>query len=140
MTQKNKWIVGILVTFSIITLTGKITANTQIALRVAVWDLTENNPMHQRAEIWIRGIGSKFLKDSPFLAGEYTPGSRYKAFFYPESRDGNEIIFYFAVTEDMNPNGSVQHSLWISFDDEEIKLYGTPIKAANEESELIFKR
>jgi len=133
------FVLGFLVFICVFGFIGKANAE-KIALRVAVWDNTENNPIPFKSEIWVRGVGSKFLKDAPFIAGSYSSGIKYKAYFYPETREGKELIIYFATSVNMNPDGSVRDTLWISFDDEEIQVYGIPIELANEESELIFKR
>jgi len=111
-----------------------------MALRIGIWDFTEDNPIHTRAEIWIRGVGSKYLKRAPFLVGKYPVGVKQEFFFYPESREGKELIISFMMTEDMNPNGSVRDTLWVSFYDEEIEVSGRPIIAAMGKSELKFKR
>ena len=111
-----------------------------MALRIGIWDLTENNPIHIRAEIWIRGVGSKYLKRAPFVVGKFPVEVKQECFFYPESRKGKEIMFTFMMTEDMNPNGSVRDTLWISFYDEEVEVSGRPITAATGKSELKFKR
>ena len=118
----------------------KPTLLTSIALRIGIWDLTEDNPIHTRAEIWIRDIGSKYLKRAPFLVGKYPVGVKQEFFFYPESREGKELIISFMMTEDMNPNGSVRDTLWVSFYDEEVEVSGRPIMAATGKSELKFKR
>lgn len=110
------------------------------SLRIGIWDFTENNPIHARAEIWIRGIGSKYLKKAPFVVGKFPIGVKQEFFFYPESRDGKELIISFMMTKDMNPNGSVRDTLWISFYDEEVEVSGQPIIAITEKSELKFKR
>ena len=111
-----------------------------MALRIGVWDWTEDNPIHIRAEIWIRGVGSKYLKRAPFVVGKFPVDVKQECFFYPESREGKEIMFTFMMTEDMNPNGSVRDTLWISFYDEEVEVSGLPITAATGKSELKFKR
>ena len=110
------------------------------SLRIGVWDLTEDNPIHTRAEIWIRGVGSKYLKRAPFVVGKFPVGMKQEFFFYPESREGKELIISFMVTEDMNPNGSVKSTLWFTFYDEEVEVSGRPIMAATGKSELKFKR
>ena len=118
----------------------KPTLLTSMVLRIGIWDLTEDNPIHARAEIWIRGVGSKYLKRAPFLVGKYPVGVKQEFFFYPESREGKELMISFMMTEDMNPNGSVRDTLWISFYDEEVEVSGRPITAATGKSELKFKR
>lgn len=110
------------------------------SLRIGVWDRTEDNPIHARAEIWIRGVGSKYLKRAPFVVGKFPVGMKQEFFFYPESREGKELIISFMVTEDMNPTGSVRDTLWISFYDEKVEVSGLPFTAATGKSELKFKR
>lgn len=110
------------------------------SLRIGVWDLTENNPIHTRAEIWIRGVGSKYLKEAPFVVGKFPVKVKQECFFYSESRKRKEIMFTFMMTEDMNPNGSVKSTLWFRFYDEEVEVFGLPFTAATGKSELKFKR
>jgi len=126
-----------------------ITGNTNtksVVLRIGIWDLTENNPIHTRAEIWIRNFGSWYLKralsegKSARKFGKYPVGVKQKFFFYPESRKGKELIISFMMTKDMNPNGSTRDTLWVSFYDEEVEVSGAPITAATGKSELKFKR
>ncbi len=122
------------------------TNNKSVVLRIGIWDLTEDNPIHTRAEIWIRGFGSWYLKralsegESAKKFGKFPVEVKQECFFYPESRKGKEIMFTFMMTEDMNPNGSVRDTLWISFYDEEVEVSGRPITAATGKSELKFKR
>jgi len=118
----------------------KPTLLTSSSLRIGVWDLTEDNPIHTGAEIWIRGVGSKYLKRAPFVVGKFSVGVKQEIFFYPESREGKELMFTFMMTEDMNPNGSVRDTLWISFYDEEVEVSGQPITATIGKPELKFKR
>ena len=39
------------------------TRPTDVIVRVRVWDKTQNNPLHDKAEIWFRGNGSWWLKE-----------------------------------------------------------------------------
>jgi len=116
------------------------------ALRIVIWDLTENNPIHTKAEVWIRGFGSLYLKKvlsgekSAKKCGEYPVGAKQEFIFYPESRKGRELTVPFMMTKDMNPNGSARDALRISFYDKEIEFSGPPIKAATGKSEMKFKR
>ncbi len=123
-----------------------LTDTKSVVLRIGIWDLTEDNPIHTRAEIWIRGVGSWYFKralsegESAKKFEKYPVGVKQKFFFYPESRKGKELIISFMMTEDMNPNGSVRDTLWVSFYDEEVEVSGLPITAATGKSELKFKR
>ena len=144
--MKIKIIIFVLVfLFFAVCITGH-TNTKSVVLRIGIWDLTENNPIHTRAEIWIRGFGSWYLKRalsegrSARKFGEYPVGVKQQFFFYPESRKGKELIISFMMTKDMNPNGSVRDTLWVSFYDEEVEVSGLPITAATGKSELKFKR
>lgn len=138
-------ILGLVCLFFALCVVGH-TNTKSIVLRIGIWDLTEDNPIHTRAEIWIRGFGSWYLKralvkgESAKKFGKYPVGTKQKFFFYPESRKGKELIIFFMMTEDMNPNGSVRDTLWISFYDEEVEISGRPITAVMGKSELKFKR
>jgi hypothetical protein len=121
--------------------------NTKSAvLRIGIWDWTEDNPIHARAEIWVRGVGSWFVKralsegESAKKFGKYPVGVKQKFFLYPESREGKELIISFMMTEDMSPNGSARDTLWVSFYDEEVEVSGRPVTAVTGKSELKFKR
>jgi len=144
--MKTKIIIfGLVFSFFAICAVGH-TNTKSVILRIGIWDLTEDNPIHTRAEIWIRGFGSWYLKralsegESAKKFGKYPVGVKQKFFFYPESRKGKELIISFMMTEDMNPNGSVRDTLWVSFYDEEVEVSGRPITAATGKSELKFKR
>jgi len=132
-------IFGLVFLFFAICVVGH-TNTKSMALRIGVWDRTEDNPIHTRAEIWIRGVGSKYLKGAPFVVGKFPVRVKQECFFYPESRKGKEIMFTFMMIEDMNPNGSVRDTLWVSFYDEEVEISGRPIIATTGKSELKFKR
>ena len=115
-------------------------------LRVMIWDLTESNPIHSKAEIWMEGIGSWWIRrafdvgDSVKMLGKHQVGGKRQFFFYPESRNGREIIIPFMMTDKMNPEGNVRDSLSITFSDGEIEVVGLPLEAATGNVSMNFKR
>lgn len=116
------------------------------AVKINVNDDTDNNPVHSRAEIWIRGHGSWFLAPELKYGGTTKTFSGFKLdekhemFIYPDSRDGKEMKISFMLTKEMNPQGSVRDALIIDIDDESVTVKGLPIKAASGEFEIKIKR
>jgi len=115
------------------------------SVRVGVWDKTEIKPIHKKAEIWIRGSGSWFLKQA--LAegkpaktfGTFPIGYEQEFIFYPDGRKGVELTIPFKITTDMNPNGSYRSTLRIEFYDDIILISGPPITStlwASEERKI----
>lgn len=117
-----------------------------VKIKVNITDLTEENPVHKRAEIWVKGMGSWFFAPELEYGGTTKTiegqelGVVHKMYIYPDSRDGKEMMVEFMITEEMNP-GSVGDATRIDIYDAEVKVNGTPIKAANDgEFEITFER
>ncbi len=117
-----------------------------MSVRVAVWDDTEKTPVHNRAEIWLKGHGSWFLKTelkdggTTKTFGYMQSGAKHTLFIYPDSRDGKEFSASFLLTEDMNPKGSARDMITINISDKELVIMGLPIKEATGEAEVKFQR
>jgi len=127
--------------------TAKTFYNSKImSVRIMVWDDTEKTPIHDRAEIWLRGHGSWWLKRELKYGGtvktfdNMQSGIKNNLFLYIDSRDGKEFIASFILTEDMNPKGSVRDSISISITDKEIIILGLPIEEATGEVEIKYLR
>ena len=117
-----------------------------MSVRVVVNDDTEKNPVHKRAEIWLKGHGSWWLKQELKYGGtvktfgNLQSGIKNSLYLYPDSRDGKELMVPFLLTEDMNPKGSPRDSIIIIISDKEIIINGLPIKEATGEVEVKFTR
>ena len=117
-----------------------------MSVRVTVWDDTEKTPVHNRAEIWLKGHGSWFLKSelkyggAVKTLGNLQSGVKNSLYLYPDSRDGKEFMVPFVLTEDMNPKGSARDMITINISDKEIKFLGLPIEKATGEVEMKFIR
>ena len=119
---------------------------TLYTVRVAVWDDTEKNPVHPRAEIWFRGDGSWWLTRelehgaTTKELGPVPSGTEHTLSIYSESRDGKELEVPFVMTEAMNPKGSVRDTITVEISDTEVVVRGLPIEAATGEVELRHPR
>ena len=115
-------------------------------VRVAVYDDTKNKPVNDKAEIWFKGYGSWWLKPELEFGGTVKKlgtkpsGTKQILYFYPESRDGQEIRIPYKMNNEMNPDGSVRDTINISIKDKEIVVNGFPIKEATGDSEVKYKR
>lgn len=118
----------------------------QVVVRVGVFDDTEKNPLHDKAEIWLRGHGSWWIKPEAEFGGTTKTLGRRKVgqedniYIYPDGRDGREVAVPFLMTSEMNPGGSVRDSIIITISDDEVVVVGLPIKAATGQAELRFNR
>ena len=116
------------------------------AVKINVNDDTDKNPVHSRAEIWIRGHGSWFLAPKLKYGGTtktfsgFKLGEKHEMFIYPDSRNGKEMKISFMLTKEMNPQGSARDALTIDIGDESVSVHGLPIKAASGEFEIKIKR
>lgn len=118
-----------------------------VSVMIKIMDWTEENPLHEKAEIWFDGLGSWFIKPELKFGGTSKTvggkelGTIYDMYLYPESRDGKEIMVKFKITEEMNPNGSPRDAISINFYDEKVEVIGLPVKAASDgKMEFIFDR
>ena len=118
----------------------------EITVRVAVFDYTQNNSIHPMAEIWIKGHGSWWVESELKFGGtvkkvgKKASGVEHVIYFYPSSRDGQEIKIPYEMTKEMNPNGSTRDTINIDIEDEEIIVWGLPIKEATGNIEIIYER
>ena len=109
--------------------------------RIAVFDDTNKNPLPERAEIWIRGLGSWWItKENVMDVGGRIVGATDTMFIYPDARSGNELSVKFKMTEDMCRNGCVRDMIQVDISDAEVAVHGAPIKAANGEFRVTLKR
>lgn len=111
------------------------------SVRVAVFDDTEDEPLPQRAEIWIRGLGSWWIaKDTVKIVPGRDFGTVDTMFIYPDGRDGSELSVKFKITSEMCPQGCVRDMISVAVEDSYVVVSGTPIRAATEEFEIKLKR
>ena len=117
-----------------------------VMVRVQVWNETENRPLHEKAEIWLRGHGSWWIKSEVQLgaaAKNLAPrevGIQDKLYIYPDSRDGREIEIAFMMTPEMNPNGSDRDSIIVTIYDDAVEVVGLALEATGGEVEQRFGR
>lgn len=116
-----------------------------VSVRIQVMDWTEENPVSDKAEIWIKGMGSWYFKHeiefggTAKTIGEKDLNSVYKMHIYPDSRDGKEMMVEFKITEEMNPNGSPRDAISVNIYDAKVEVHGLPIGAANDgKTEFVF--
>ena len=113
-------------------------AKNGVMIRVCVHDETETNPLSDRAEIWLHGHGSWWIKhDSRFGAtaknlARHQVEARDTLYIYPDSREGAEIAVPFMMTAKMNPNGSTRDSIIVIITDHLVEAIGLPIQAATD--------
>jgi hypothetical protein len=107
-------------------------------VRVMLVDETENRPVADRAEIWVRGHGSWWLKPALREGGSWTAetlrtvrvGIRDTAMLYIDGRDGGEIPIPFMVTTSMCPNGCGRYTIVITITDDAVEVFGEPVSEA----------
>ena len=101
-------------------------------------DETENRPVAERAEIWVRGHGSWWLKPGLREGGGWTAetlrtrrvGIRDTVILYVDGRDGGEIAIPFIVTASMCPNGCGRYTIVITITDDAVEVFGEPVSEA----------
>ena len=112
-----------------------------VSVRVGVYDDTERRPMPEKAEIWIRGLGSWWIvRETVKNVPERQVGAVDTIFVYPDGRSGKEISVRFKITTDMCPQGCARDLISVAISDTEVSVQGTPIDAANDEFDVILKR
>ncbi len=112
-------------------------------------ELRENATLGDKAEIWIKGMGSWHLNNqysstdriNKFgLVSKTTPKlyseREYDLFFYPNGRDGVERKVKFKIGEDFCPQGCTVYALSISVFPDKINFFGNPIKEVYGEIEI----
>src|SRR5690554_3389749 len=118
----------------------------QYMVRVAVNDDTKTNSVHNKAEIWLRGHGSWWLKNELEYGGAVKnlgkrPSKKLDTLMvYPDSRNGKEFAVPFMMTDEMNPEGSPRDMITVDISDTEITVFGLSIKETTGKSELKYKR
>lgn len=118
-------------------------AESKSVLRVAVFDDTKSQKLPRKAEVWIRGLGSWWIQpeceDGGTLRIVDLQRNSDQLSIFPDSREaGIEIkVPYEGVTD--NPS-NVRDMLRIEIGDDEVKVFGTPLKAATGSLELRFDR
>lgn len=101
-------------------------------------DETENRPLANRAEIWVRGNGSWWLTPGLREGGGWTAetlrtvrvGIRDTVMLYVDGRDGGEIAIPFMVTPSMCPNGCGRDAILITITDNAVEVIGEPVSKA----------
>ena len=112
-----------------------------VTVRIAMFDDTEKRPIPQKAEIWIRGLGSWWIaKESVKNLSDREVGVTYTMFIYPDGRSGKELRVKFKMTREMCPLGCARDLISVAISDTHVEIGGTPIKAANDEFEVKLKR
>lgn len=115
----------------------KVTAKaSKIIVTFSVFDVdVDKRPMHDRAEIWMKGVGSVWLKESRRYLKAVPPNARQELFFYPEGRDGPEHRITFTMQDGWNPKGAPAFAMIINYADDKVTVSGQPL-----EKELEFRR
>lgn len=118
-------------------------APTSWKLRFAFADDTKQSPLDARAEIWIRGLGSWWLREGETLqiVDGFSPSTEEVLHVYPGGRDtGPDIAVPYMVNEEMNPDGNPRDMIQIGINDELVWVFGTPLEAATGQLEYVFDR
>lgn len=112
-----------------------------VTVRVAVFDDTEKSPLPQKAEIWIRGLGSWWIaKENVRNVPGREVGATDTIFVYLDGRSGKELSVRFKLTDEMCSQGCARDLVSVDISDTHVVIHGTPIKAANGEFEVKLKR
>jgi hypothetical protein len=113
----------------------------QVTVRIAVFDDTEREPLPEKAEIWIRGLGSWWIsKENVAEVPGRDVGATDTMFIYPDARSGTELSVRFQMTAEMCPQGCVRDMIQVDISDAEVVVHGAPIRAANDSFEVTLKR
>lgn len=113
-------------------------------------ELRESATLGDKAEIWIKGMGSWHLNNqysstdriNKFgLVSKTTPKlyseREYDLSFYPNGRDGEEKKVQFKIRKDFCTQGCTVYALSISVFPDKIKFFGKPIEEAYGKIEVI---
>lgn len=115
--------------------------SSDMTVRVAVYDDTEASPLHPKAEIWARGLGSWWLaRDTVKEIEGRTPGKVDQLVIYPDGREGKEITVQFQMTADMCPQGCPRDMITVAIDDTEVTVGGLPLEGPYGKTEVVFSR
>lgn len=108
------------------------TAPEEVLLEVMVSDFTEVDPPDDRMEVWVRGHGS-WYPDMEYGVtkkglGYFDVGEPHEGdfYFYPDGRDGTEIMIPFEMSDDMI-SGSTMSQTQITLYDDRIEISGQAI-------------
>jgi len=117
------------------------------SMKVTV-EIFDNVMLDNRAEVWIKGMGSWYLNNdySDYQINEHklvskkTPkletNKTYTLYFYPNSRDGKEISANFEIDPDFCKQGCIADDISITVYSNRIKIHGRPIKKYYDKIEL----
>ena len=115
--------------------------SSDMTVRVVVYDDTESQPLHPRAEIWARGLGSWWLaRDTMQDIGGRTAGSVDQLVIYPDGRDGKEITVQFQLTPDMCRQGCPRDMITVAIDDNDVTVGGFPLEGPYGKTEVDIPR
>lgn len=125
----------------IVGLYSPMALSSDMIVRVVVYDDTESSPLHPRAEIWARGLGSWWLgRDTMQDIGGRTSGRVDQLVIYPDGRDGKEITVKFQLTEAMCRQGCPRDMITVAIDDDDVTVGGFPLEGPYGETEVVFSR
>jgi len=112
-----------------------------VTVRITVWDDTDKKPLPEKAEIWIRGLGSWWIaRENVAEVPEREVGATDTMFIYPDARQGKELSIKFKMTKEMCPQGCPRDMIQVAISDNEVTVEGAPVKAANEEFTVTLRR
>ena len=142
MTSRQTYtLMCVLLLTMIVGLYSPAVLSSDMTVRVVLYDDTEDRPLHPRAEIWARGLGSWWLaRDNMQDIGGRAPGKLDQLVIYPDSRDGKEITVQFQLTENMCRQGCPRDMITVAIDDNNVTIEGYPVKQANGKIEVVFSR
>ncbi|MFA7123371.1 MAG: hypothetical protein WC212_04980 [Candidatus Delongbacteria bacterium] len=129
-----------------VTKTKVVDTDIEYMVRVSINDDTKMKPIHDKAEIWFKGLGSWFFKSELKSGGtvkdlgKCSSDKTVNLMIYPNSREGEEISIPIKMNSEMNPNGSPRDMITIDFSDEYFTVFGLPVKEANGKFELKYNR
>jgi hypothetical protein len=115
------------------------------AIRIGMFDDTESKPLPSgqgdaRAQVWAKGVGSKPFPEAAPLDIPAETNAVASISIYPDGRNGNEIAVSLKLTAEMCQGGCARDMVQISISDENVKVFGAPVKAQHGKLELEFNR
>jgi hypothetical protein len=115
--------------------------SSDMTVRVVLYDDTEASPLHPKAEIWARGLGSWWLaRDNMQDIDGRTQGKVDQLVIYPDGREGKEITVQFQLTSGMCSNACPRDMITVAIDDTDVTVGGFPIEGPYGETEVVFPR
>jgi hypothetical protein len=105
---------------------------TPVSFKIQVWDDTVSNPPGQRAEVWVRGMGSwfpdlEFGADVKSGVGPFPVGSTQEVFVYPDGRDGAEVKVSVVVGSNLISD-SDRDAIIVEIGDTEVRVLGAAVQ------------